>query len=57
VTLTMVLCFAKVVQESEKLTLGRKDETRAIEGTGRVPTGRGVSSSAIDKLCLTHTLF
>jgi len=48
--LIMLLCFATVIPESKKLTLGRGGGARAIEGTGRVPTSRDVSSLVVDRL-------
>jgi len=47
----MLLCFAMVIQESARLTLGKKGEARATEGKGQVLTGGDVSSLVIDGLC------
>jgi len=47
----MQLYFATVTLESVKLTLGKKDEARGMEGKGQVLTRRGVSSLVIDRLC------
>ena len=47
----MLLCFAMVIRESARLTSGRRDETRAVEGERLVLTNRNVSSLVIDRLC------
>jgi len=47
----MQFCFATVIQGLAKLTLGKKDEDRGIEGKGQVLTSRDVSSLVIDRLC------
>jgi len=47
----MVFYFAMVIQESARLTLGKKGEARATEGKGQVLTGGDVSSLVIDGLC------
>jgi len=40
-----------VIRESARLTSGRRDETRAVEGERLVLTNRNVSSLVIDRLC------
>ena len=47
----MLLYFAMVIQESARLTLGKKGESLAIEGKGQVLTCHHVSSLVIDRLC------
>jgi len=51
VNLIMLLCFATVIRESAKLTLGKKDEARGIEKKEKFLTSRDVSSLVIDRLC------
>jgi len=47
----MQLYFATVIQESGRLTSGRKDMARGIDGKWLVLTNGNVSSLVIDRLC------
>ena len=51
VNLIMQFCFATVIQGLAKLTLGKKDEARGIQGEGQMLTSSDVSSLVIDRLC------